>query len=204
MDGNPWQVASLQDFLYLKCPECTFETQEDLSFQDHAIENHPLSFVFFGQTFVKEENFEINERYSEDYKDPLITNGEAKDHSNITSSEILSSLPIVPKLSNIKEDLIDIKSEFREAVIEEANYSDLVKKYKYIKEFFILQSSKAKENGVIGMEFSCVNCFPAKRVLRTSSQVPIWNLKNHMIKVHQDLSDSFDALIQELIQKNSD
>ena len=118
MDGNPWQVDSLQHFLFLKCPECTFETQEDLSFQDHAIENHPLSFVFFGQTFVKEENFEINERYSEDYKDPLITNGEAQDHSNITSSEILLPLPIIPKLSNINEDLIDIKSEFREAVIE--------------------------------------------------------------------------------------
>ena len=65
MDGNPWQVASLQDFLYLKCPECTFDTQEDLSFQDHALENHPLSFVFFGETFVKEENFELNVRYSE-------------------------------------------------------------------------------------------------------------------------------------------
>ena len=203
MDGNPWQVDSLQDFLYLKCPECTFETQEDLSFQDHAIENHPLSFVFFGQTFVKEENFEINERYSEDYKDPLITNGEAQDHSDITSSEILSSLPIISKQSNINEDLIDIKSEFREAVIEEANYSDLVKKYKYIKEFFILQSSKAKENGVIGMEFSCVNCFPAKKVLRTSSQVPIWNLKNHMIKVHPDLSDSFDALLKSNPRTNS-
>ena len=203
MDENPWQVDSLQDFLYLKCPECTFETQEDLSFQDHAIENHPLSFVFFGQTFVKEENFEINERYSEDYKDPLITNGEAKDHSNIKSSEILSSLPIIPKLSNINEDLIDIKSEFRETVIEEANYSDLVKKYKYIKEFFILQSSKAKENGIIGMEFSCVNCFPAKKVLRTSSQVPIWNLKNHMIKVHPDLADSFNALLKSNPRTNS-
>ena len=203
MDGNPWQVDSLQDFLFLKCPECTFETQEDLSFQDHAIENHPLSFVFFGQTSVKEENFEINERYSEDYKDPLITNKEAQDHSNITSSEILLSLPIIPKLSNINEDLIDIKSEFREAVIEEANYSDLVKKYKYIKEFFILQSSKAKENGIIGMEFSCVNCFPAKKVLRTSSQVPIWNLKNHMIKVHPDLADSFNALLKSNPRTNS-
>ncbi len=47
MDGNPWQVASLQDFLYLKCPECTFDTQEDLSFQDHALQNHPQSETFF-------------------------------------------------------------------------------------------------------------------------------------------------------------
>jgi len=195
MDGNPWQVDSLQDFLYLKCPECTFDTQEDLSFQNHALENHPLSFVFFGQTFVKEENFEINERYIEDYKDPLITNGEAQDHSNITSSEILSSLPIIPKLSNIKEDLIDIKSEFREAVTEEANYSDLIKKYKHIEEFFIFESSETKENGIIGMEFSCVNCLPLRKVLKTTSQGPVSNLKGHLIKRHPDLIDRFKALL---------
>ena len=110
MDGNPWQVDSLQDFLYLKCPECTFDTQEDLSFQDHALQNHPLSSVFFGKTFVKEENYNLDEDYSEDYKDPLTT-----------SSENLALVPIFPKLSNIKEELIDDTSEFKEEIEKHVN-----------------------------------------------------------------------------------
>jgi len=47
MDINPWQVESIQDFSFLKCPECTFDTKDEDTFQDHATESHPLSFVFF-------------------------------------------------------------------------------------------------------------------------------------------------------------
>ena len=110
MDVNPWQVESLQDFLYLKCPECTYDTKEDLSFQDHALQNHPLSSVFFGKTFVKEENYYLEEDYLEDYKDPLTT-----------SSENIALLPIFPKLSNIKEELIDDTSEFKEEIEKHVN-----------------------------------------------------------------------------------
>ena len=102
MDGNPWQVDSLQDFLFLKCPECTFDTQEEENFENHASENHPLSFAFFGKTFMKEENVNLDESYSEDYKDPLTINGEIKNQSDITPSENLAL--IFPKLSNIKEE----------------------------------------------------------------------------------------------------
>ena len=104
MDGNPWQVDSLQDFLFLKCPECTFDTQEEENFENHASENHPLSFVFFGKTFMKEENVNLEESYSEDYKDPLTINGEIKNQSDITPSENLALAPIFSKLSNIKEE----------------------------------------------------------------------------------------------------
>jgi len=106
MDGNPWQVDSLQDFLYLKCPECTYDTQEDISFQNHAVQNHPLSSVFFSKTFVKEENLDLEEDYSDDYnKDPLAT-----------SSENLGLVANFPKLSNVKEEIIDGTSEFKEAI----------------------------------------------------------------------------------------
>ena len=47
MNKNPWLVESIQDFYFLKCPECEYDTKEEYSFQDHAVENHPLSFVFF-------------------------------------------------------------------------------------------------------------------------------------------------------------
>ena len=50
MSDNPWNVNSVQDFWYLKCPECFFDTQEEDIFQLHAVENHPLSHWLFGVT----------------------------------------------------------------------------------------------------------------------------------------------------------
>jgi hypothetical protein len=48
MTFNPWRVESLEEFAYLKCPECSFDCKEDTIFKDHALKNHPLSIVLFG------------------------------------------------------------------------------------------------------------------------------------------------------------
>ena len=56
--ANPWQVDSIQEFACLKCPECTFDTKKGEVFKDHAIENHPLSFVLFVKTLKAEEEFD--------------------------------------------------------------------------------------------------------------------------------------------------
>ena len=78
MSENPWNVESVQDFWYLKCPECFFDTQEEDIFQLHAVENHPLSHWLFGVTKkelkepkIKEEPTEENEEYDDnrDYND---------------------------------------------------------------------------------------------------------------------------------------
>jgi hypothetical protein len=48
----------VQAFLYLKCPECVFKSplKEQGNFQDHAIENHPLSLQgVYGKLSVKKE-----------------------------------------------------------------------------------------------------------------------------------------------------
>ena len=47
LNHNPWQVDSLQAFSFLCCPECVYRSQEEASFQTHAIQNHPKSSVFF-------------------------------------------------------------------------------------------------------------------------------------------------------------
>ena len=47
-DFNPWDVDSLEAFACLKCPECDFDAKFEGPFQNHAVENHPLSDVFFG------------------------------------------------------------------------------------------------------------------------------------------------------------
>ena len=52
MSQNPWQVDSIEVFYYLKCPECQFDTQEEANFQDHAVANHPLSFILFGKSEI--------------------------------------------------------------------------------------------------------------------------------------------------------
>ena len=56
MDDNPWQVDTIEDFSYYKCPECSFEVRKQQVFQEHAIENHPLSYVFFGKKDEEEFN----------------------------------------------------------------------------------------------------------------------------------------------------
>ena len=47
MDINPWQVDNIQEFYFLKCPECDFMHKEENYFQNHAVGNHPLSVTFF-------------------------------------------------------------------------------------------------------------------------------------------------------------
>ena len=56
MDSNPWQVDGIQAFSYLHCPECEFLAKEETLFQDHAEENHPLSFVLFSEESFEEED----------------------------------------------------------------------------------------------------------------------------------------------------
>ena len=59
MNLNPWNVASIEEFSYLNCPECDFHTKEKKNFQDHATKNHPLSAVLFSKeviSFLKELN----------------------------------------------------------------------------------------------------------------------------------------------------
>ena len=72
MSDNPWQVDNIQAFWFLKCPECTFDTKKENIFQEHAVENHPQSFVFFLDgidTKVEIENdfFEIKQEPSIDF-----------------------------------------------------------------------------------------------------------------------------------------
>ena len=66
MVNNPWHVDSILEFSVFKCPECIFDSKDDSLFQDHALENHPLSFALFGK-IVKDE--ELTKDKVEDYSD---------------------------------------------------------------------------------------------------------------------------------------
>mgnify|MGYP002051256855 CR=1 FL=1 len=83
---NPWQVESIQDFSFLKCPECIFDTKTEDTFRNHATENHPLSLVLFREPLkydpilVKHEIFDLIKNEEESY-DPLTIEGHEDDIS---------------------------------------------------------------------------------------------------------------------------
>jgi hypothetical protein len=52
---NPWKVESIKEFSCLKCPECVFFTKEENDFENHAVENHPLSSELFDETMSSSE-----------------------------------------------------------------------------------------------------------------------------------------------------
>jgi hypothetical protein len=39
---NPWDVATLQQYLHFNCPECEYKVQEESVFYAHAIKEHSL------------------------------------------------------------------------------------------------------------------------------------------------------------------
>ena len=62
---NPWQVESLDDFTFICCPECTFKSKTESSFQNHALDNHPQCLAFFSENLeshgLDNENIDIKE-----------------------------------------------------------------------------------------------------------------------------------------------
>ena len=51
---NPWLVKNIDDFNYLCCPECAYKSKDEISFESHAVENHPKSSALFDKTENKE------------------------------------------------------------------------------------------------------------------------------------------------------
>ena len=89
MSKNPWLVNSIEDFYILKCPECEFniEIKEENSFQYHAVENHPMSFAFFGKA-EDTENISNYLDISIGQEDDNVENHENSSEIEQNSSEI--------------------------------------------------------------------------------------------------------------------
>ena len=62
---------SIDAFYWLKCPECIFYTKEENIFQNHAVDNHPMSFVLFeNEKVIKDSNVEdISNHYETKQED---------------------------------------------------------------------------------------------------------------------------------------
>ena len=105
---NPWQVESIQDFSFLKCPECIFDTKTEDTFRKHATDNHPLSLVLFQEPLkgdpiiVKNEILDLIKNEEGSY-DPLTIEGyEDNISQEIIEEESKMHLDIVQ--GSMKED----------------------------------------------------------------------------------------------------
>ena len=65
MTQNPWQVESIQAFVYINCPECSFKTKEEGFFQDHAVASHPMCFTLFGESDIVIQEVTIEDQKPE-------------------------------------------------------------------------------------------------------------------------------------------
>ena len=67
-------------------------------------------------------------------------------------------------------------------------------KFSYIKEFFTFYESNRKPNGKYQLVFLCVNCQPLVKVVKTDSDSPLSNLRQHLTNYHQDYVPQFRNL----------
>ena len=126
MDQNPWAVQSLQSFYFLKCPECDFDTKEENSFENHATENHPLSFVLFDKKYVPEDfdTIDIKEeslshfdtRISHDYKKSFTPDQLSPLSYSIEDNSMLDVL-------DLKKELTDVDNKNDNNNVEMKSYS---------------------------------------------------------------------------------
>ena len=101
MKGNPWHVESIHAFYFLKCPECGFDTKEEKNFQTHAIQNHPLSSVLFGERVLAKKIVILEQKPDPDEYE--------KDWNNQEESLLPSNDQIITDetTSKIKEEILE-------------------------------------------------------------------------------------------------
>jgi len=98
MTQNPWQVDSVQAFVYINCPECSFKTKEEGFFQDHAVASHPMCFPLFGRTDIVIEEVTVEDQKPEYYI-------EVKAEEAPSELELASA---IASLEETREDNIEI------------------------------------------------------------------------------------------------
>ena len=131
MDSNPWQVDSIQTFYCLKCPECMFFSQKEIDFKDHAMENHPMSYLLFGKSENNEEMAQHEEKYDMD-----------ENYENVPSTSINSNSLI---------DRTMIKKEFSEAEIKDNSNLEFIEMND---EYFVPKTNFKDGSAIVENEIS--------------------------------------------------
>ena len=95
MEGNPWNVADVSEFLKYCCPECNHQAREFSSFKEHAIHNHQHSHRLF-----RIENLVTNSNIS------IIRNGEPIPE-DLIKQELKDANEVIKKEMDLLEDMPD-------------------------------------------------------------------------------------------------
>ena len=131
---NPWLVESVHSFLFLKCPECVFDTEyeNEATFEHHALENHPWSNVLFSD-LINDSPITVENQILDSIK--------IENHDNFEDSDIANENLILPHMSELKsssdscfqfnEVLSEVKSELAE--VEENSTKDQIEQNTYKK-----------------------------------------------------------------------
>ena len=131
---NPWLVESVHSFLFLKCPECVFDTEyeNEATFEHHALENHPWSNVLFSD-LINDSPITVENQILDSIK--------IENHDNFEDSDIANENSILPHMSENKDSsdncfqpnevLSEVKIELAE--VEENSTKDQIEQNSYKK-----------------------------------------------------------------------
>ena len=184
MSINPWVVDNIQAFYFLKCPECNFINKEESTFQDHAVENHPLSSAFYGEsdkTIVKigifddcnEEN-DSNDAFNTVKEELLETrNDHEMDEQIFAIENEVKQLPSETANDICPEDVAEVQEPatmiplltYEYAAAQIANAIPARESREILNEDLII-------NNVVGLDISCLRDQPNPR-----------NMANHMVSL---------------------
>ena len=114
METNPWQVDSIELFLFFNCPECTFLTKEEKYFAYHAAINHPLSSSFFAKQMEQEQS-KISSKIS--INSPDLDEGSIKNHDLVLDSSPANFRKIA-NCSRNEEKINSKRDSFTDTAIE--------------------------------------------------------------------------------------
>jgi len=173
MTENPWQVDSIQAFYCLKCPECEYNTLDENYFEDHAIENHPLSFVLFNKQFEQKRNFKEEYDVVNVKEEHVSYSNEMEDYSNFESSstDVPGNYPevLMTEGKGYGDESDRVNYELNESVFEQ-NSGQIINDEQ------ALNAQEANEDGKYVCKI-CGNLFKHKADMKRHVQEKHWNMK---------------------------
>lgn len=148
---NPWEVESVWAFSYLHCPECSFNTQDEDIFQNHAVLMHPMCFVLYKVQSHKEDGLIANKKLVEDIKETikcekeingtLIGNSAKRAKKYLTLTEKLEVIKMrdrgmkfceIGKIIGINESSVRTIFKRKDAIVTQANSENEILKNRII------------------------------------------------------------------------
>ena len=128
---NPWNVTSLDDFLYYCCPECDTKTVTKSEFIGHAVNNHPRSQDIIdsleGKGSKAVTDIENNVIHHEsDVIDETMDIGETK--PELTNSNFITK--VKHEIIKVEPCVDDVNRRLKEAIVVLPKLSDeTIRKY---------------------------------------------------------------------------